>query len=938
MKVARSLIIFLALSLCLIPRGMSKAGGAPADESAVRQAEELLVLSARQNRENHSLALQTAERALELWQTAGDKAGTARAYAQIAVCQLAQSNLPEAAENYQRELQLWRDLGNLREQAGVLIMLGFVEVRRGEWLQAISFFTDAQGLFKEGDEPFYSGQIASGLGYIFNETGLPDSGLIQYQRALDYFLLTEGEHDNTRSVFMLGYTHYLLGHYPEALEHFQRALASFEPGSVDIAQSHDYLGRVYLAMGQYEVALPHLELALAMYTGSVNPREAAQVRGLLGKLYGQQGRLPRARQYYQQALATFNQLSDRINQAAIYYALGQLETKAGDYGAAEGYLRQSVEVTEDMRRTPSSSDLIAAFSATVHERYESYIECLMRRREAEPSQDYAVRAFETNELARARSLAEMLRETQTNLAPADLDPQLAGREKTLRQALRAKEDYKVALLGKDYRKEELAALNAELARLENEYGQVTEAIRALHPTYGQITQPAAWSLRRIQEEVIADDETVLLEYSLGADRSYVWAVTRDHFRSYELPAEPVIHEAAQKVYKAVTDPPAAGAADESAAAARELGRLVLSPVAAELNKRRIIVVADGPLHYVPFQLLVEPSAGDELLVDRYEIVNTPSASILGELRQEAARRRPAAKTLAAFGDPVFQADYAQRKDNSGSEQLASLQTPDDERWRQALREISLNGSSPNPSTAGRLFYAKLELANLRKVTAGEETFVAADFDATPERLRGTDLSEFAVLHFATHGYLNPFSPENSGLLLTSVTRDGRPLDGFVRLQDVYNLRAPVTLVVLSACNTALGKEVRGEGLLGLTRGFMYAGASSVLSSLWEVNDEATAELMKRFYDNLLQRGMTPAEALRAAQNSIRREPQWRSPYYWAGFTLQGEYRQVIRPARGAAASTDYTMMTAAAVVLGLLAGAAVWLVRRRAGGYSAAKK
>ncbi len=152
------------------------------------------------------------------------------------------------------------------------------------------------------------------------------------------------------------------------------------------------------------------------------------------------------------------------------------------------------------------------------------------------------------------------------------------------------------------------------------------------------------------------------------------------------------------------------------------------------------------------------------------------------------------------------------------------------------------------------------------------------------------------------------------------------------MQDVYNLRAPVDLVVLSACRTALGKEVRGEGLIGLTRGFMYAGASSVVASLWKVNDEATAELMKRFYENVLKRGMTPAAALREAQNSIRREPQWRSPRYWAAFTLQGEYRRVIAPASAAAAGvTNFRgkALAAGGILLALCAGAAWLFLRRR---------
>lgn len=206
--------------------------------------------------------------------------------------------------------------------------------------------------------------------------------------------------------------------------------------------------------------------------------------------------------------------------------------------------------------------------------------------------------------------------------------------------------------------------------------------------------------------------------------------------------------------------------------------------------------------------------------------------------------------------------------------------------------------------------------------------MATGYDATRERLQNTDLTKFTILHFATHGFLDPQSPEKSGLILSTVNREGQAQDGYLGLQDIYNLRAPVDLVVLSACSTALGKESRGEGLIGLTRGFMYAGASSVVASLWEVNDEATAELMKRFYANMLQQGMTPAAALRAAQNSIRQEPGWRSPYYWAAFTLQGEYRRSIKPVPAAGATILYWKIMLGVALLLLLA-CVFWRYRHR---------
>lgn len=891
------------------------------------QAQALITLSEHQNHNNHARALQTAREALGLWQTLDDKRGLARAYSQVGRCYLAQNILAEATQNYQAALAIWRDLNYPPEQAEALIMLGFIEHRKADWQSAILFLTEAQGLIDEKSEPVQMGQIATTLAEAFNENGLPENGLIQYRRALDFYRQTQDPHTITYATWGLGVTYFLLKNYTEATTHLRQALAGVDKESLQAAQCYEYLGRVYSVEGEHSRALQELQSALAIYTTAVNPREEARVRGLLGQISEQQGRLEPARQYYRQALETFTRLSDRVNQAAIYYALGRLELKRGNYSLAEDHLRQALEVTENIRRVSTSRDLTAAFSATIHDRYEKYVECLMRQHEAQPSQGFDVRAFETSELARARSLAELLRATQTNLV-SGLDPKLAEKEKTLRQSLWVKENNKIALLGRAYKTEELTALEAELTALEAEYRQVTETIGMHNPAYEQITQPARWSLQQIQKQVITDDETVLLEYLLGADKSYVWAVTRDGIRSYELPAQATIGEAAQKVYKSLATPPSLDTADERPLATQQLSRMILSPVAAELHKRRLIVVADGVLNYIPFQTLPAPSSDGGLLIDNHEVVNVPSASILGELQQEAGRRRPATKVLAAFGDPVFASNYVQRRDKKGGEQLAVVQAMKAGRLYYALRDIELNGDSFEPSVIRPLFYAKRELAHLREVAAGGETFVAADFAATREQLLRTDLTQYAILHFATHGLLDPKRPENSGLVLSTVNRDGEEQDGFVTLQNIYELRAPVNLVVLSACQTAIGKDVRGEGLLSVTRGFMYAGASSVVASLWKVDDQATAELMREFYTNMLQKGLAPAAALRAAQNSIRQKPQWHSPYYWAAFTLQGEYRQVIKPASAASASS-FRQAVSVATLLMLLAGVAWWYRHRR---------
>jgi CHAT domain-containing protein/tetratricopeptide (TPR) repeat protein len=893
------------------------------------KAEALFTRSHCQSYGDPVLAQETAQTALELWRSIDDKSWMALTYSYLSDFQIAQHKLVEATESNQAALAIWRQLDLPEEQAEALISLGFIEHRKGAMQEALAFFGQAQTLLDEEAEPYKMGQITGGMGEAFVEIGLPETGLDKFKLALEYYRKAESPRAAMVISWDIGKAYYLLGNYPEALATLQTTLADAAAiNELTIkAMCHDFLGRTYQELDQQSAALDHFQLAMQLYTQVGKRREAARVLALIAQVELQQGKFDNAQTNYRSALATFRSLSDSVNESAVLYALGSQALHDDKIDLAEEFLRQSIDVTENIRRVSTSADLTAAFSAAVYERYETYIECLMRKNQAQPAAGLAVQAFEISELARARSLAELLQATQTNLA-ADVDPQLAAQEKSLRQSLRVKENEKVELLGKNYRRVDLASLENELAQLESQYKQTIETIRARYPAYDQISRPTGWHLQQIQEQVLADHDTLLLEYSLGRERSYVWAVTREGIRSYELPAQRRINEAAQKVYGLLTTSNPAQIENELDQAARELGQMVLSPLAAELNKRRLIVVADGALNYIPFQFLIVPPGGNEPLVANYEVINAPSASILGQLREETARRQARTKVLAAFGDPVFASNYAQHKETSASESVASAPSVENDRWQPAVRDIEPEGDSVNPETIRPLFYSKLELSNLRDV-AGPDSLVATGFDATRERLAQADLSQYSILHFATHGILDPKRPERSGLFLSMVDREGKSQNGFVGLQDIYGLRAPVDLVVLSACRTGLGKDVRGEGLIGLTRGFMYAGASSVVASLWKVDDEATSELMKRFYTNMLRDGMTPAAALRAAQNSIRQQPQWRSPYFWAAFTLQGEYRHAIEhtPARSFAGPARIGI--GLVVLLMLLSG--VWWYRRAAG-------
>jgi CHAT domain-containing protein len=922
------------LMVCLILGPYFAHAARAGPEDSVEHANELLELSKKQNPTNHPLAIQTAEAALALFESANDRAGIATSRTLIGQYYYAQNSMPESARYYESALGLWREQHNLFQQVNALIMLGYIEGRNGEWLNGISYLTQALNLVDENDLSSMA-RIANGMGYIFNESGLPENGLTQFQRAREYYGRAKSYRYYTRSTLLTGLTQFLLQNYPTALTTLQEALDGFialhdNPyRELDIAECHEHMGQVYIAMGQYGLALQELQLVLPVYESAGSPGDAAQVRALIGQIYEQQGAAGRARENYLKASKTFQEISNRVNNAAVLFALGRLEMHQRNYDAAEKYLKESIDNTEEIRRDLPSRVFAAAFSASVQDRYEAYVDCLMRKYKAKPSRELEVLAFQASEQAKARSLAELLRDTKTKLS-AGTDPRLAEQERTLRQSIRAKVDQTITLLSEDYRKEDLHKLETSLTSLREQHHQLAERMRASTPHSDQSKEAVSYSVQQIQYLILEDDQTMLLEYFLGQDASYVWAITHDGVKVFPLPKAAEITDAVRRVYDIVSARPGGTDSNLNNATAA-LAQMVLGPLTGQLNASRVIVVADGALNYIPFQLLPAPSGNHEPLVTNYEIINVPSASILGQIRQEQQNRRPSTRILAAFGDPVFASNYAQFKNSTSSEVLAKANAA--EPWRRAWRDIEVSADALDASVIQPLIYSKFELKNLSDI-AGPGSLVARGFNASRQVLENTDLSKYSILHFATHGLLNPNSPELSGFFLSMVDTNGRAQDGFISMQDVYSLHAPVDLVVLSACRTALGKDVKGEGLIGLTRGFMHAGASSVVASLWKVDDEATAELMKHFYANMLQKGMRPAEALRAAQNTLRQNSQWQSPHFWAGFTLQGEFKQSIKlppsvPATTTAASPKVQSAVGAGLLMTLLAGIGWGFWRRR---------
>jgi CHAT domain-containing protein len=497
-----------------------------------------------------------------------------------------------------------------------------------------------------------------------------------------------------------------------------------------------------------------------------------------------------------------------------------------------------------------------------------------------PSAGYAALALQANERARARSLLETLAEAHADVHQS-LAPDSSKRHRGLQRELNGRAANLSRVLAGKHTEQEAAQADAALKSALADFETFEAELRSSHPRYAALVAARPLDAPAIQERVL-DPETVLLEFALGRNRSYVWAVTPSSLVAYELPARAQIEAAARRCHEALTNSHRVGRRADTRLAVEALSRMLLLPVAREIAGKRMLIVADGALQFIPFGALTEQSgnARGEPLVAGHEIVAVPSASVIDSLRQPQVR--PSAdRSVAVFADPVLQAADARVSASSAS--LGAKPGGGRADVLRSAEDLGIGGLA-------RLRFTRQEARAITRLAGQSSSLAALDFDASRETATDPALSRYRIVHFATPAFVDSEHPERSGIVLSLVGPNGEPRDGYLRLHDIYNLKLGADLVVLSACQTAIGKEIRGEGLVGLTRGFLYAGALRVVASLWNVRDEGTSEFMTRFYRAMLRDGLTPAAALRRAQLSMWKDPAWSAPFYWAGFTIQGDWR------------------------------------------------
>ena len=828
-------------------------------------------------------AEELARQALELSEKAGDKARAAMAMVYLSAALGYQGRLSEAVEIAQKNVPVARESGDKKALEQALNNLASINGGLGRYEEALGFFYECLDLAREINDPTMQYMSLLNIGEAYVRSDDPDLAELPLQQSLriarelkpNLRASNPSKKAKEMALLNLGGMEMARQHYRAALSYYEQVHVSKPESSLWVVSALQGIAASYEELGEPQKAIEFLDQAIPIAEKAASGVEYRNLLSALGVNQEKLGNLDAALASENKALALIhNAGGDPDSEWQVESRIAHIERALGNNDKALEHYKRSISGIELLRSVALNTEegragVVERSRSTYAETADLLVD-LHRQNEA----------LEMAERARARAFLDMLAEARVGVA-AELTPDQ-----------RKQEDVILARISSTQRKlwnqnaspvekrENEAELNAAEADLEKLHLQIRET----NPNYASLQYPEPIHVEAIRSKLL-DDRTALVEYLLGEKRSLAWVVAKDKVTTTILPARKQIEEHVAAYRKLLGERVSRLTLEQSLTRINvlsgELYGLLFKPIEKDVRaSKTLIVVPDGTLGYLPFEALVTTSGHGKptYLVEKFAIVYGPSASALVTVdamnRQIMPRRE-----LLAFGDPVITVANGYRK--TGSE------PPSSESASKLHRLSPSEDYAERGFSLARLPYTRDEVLAIGKFFPPDQRQLYLGADAREETVKGEKLDDFRYIHFATHGFLDELHPGRSGILLSRAPESKE--DGILQTGEIMRLKLNADTVTLSACSTGLGKLVTGEGVLGLTRAFFYAGARNVAVSLWNVNDSATATLMESFYLNL-RRGLPKSEALRQAKLSILHNSQlsWRHPYFWAGFVLEGQ--------------------------------------------------
>jgi CHAT domain-containing protein len=848
-----------------------------------------------------------------------------------------QSKFGKALEFYQKSSNLWKESGDSRRAAYALVNCAYAYMTLGDPLSGLNKVKEAEIHFQEINDTrgLAGSRIASG--HLYNAMDEKQLALDSYKTAEKLFPADIGFLEKARLYNGIGLIYEDYGEWKSSFDYRLKALELFRqenypygqiatlPSLISLsnrindpvsateyffetqklsARLNDtyYLAIALRLMGDYHFKKFSNSKALDLYLKSLKTLkktglkyEIAYIEDKLGTIYERLGERQKAVNYYESSLEKSRSILNKFTEANTTYNLSRIKSLENKNEDALKLINSSIEITEKLSSDFLNSKLTSNYFSNVFERYELYINLLMKMHKQSPNENYAIRALQAAEKSRARSMLENLRLSEANFNK-DADPETIRREKEIRNLHNLKADKLTDALSRNSDQSEIQKLSDEIRILENELEETKAELKQNSPIYSAIKNPEPFNTTDFQDRVL-DDATLLLEFSLGKNESFLWLIGKNFTESYVLPPRAQIESRVESLRiliesrgmlkdETIENYLARLTAAETlyAQEAQIFSDELLGQIRDKIKEKRLIIVPDGKLHYFPIAALPLPHSNDnQPILLSNEIIYEPSASMLTLLIQTERQQSAATKNLLVFSDPIFSIQderIVNQASNKSAPETTSIQ-PEKLNFAQSLSSLS------------RLNASQAEADSIVQIIGDSASAAFTGAAATREQFLSQPVSEYKIIHFATHGLIDEAHPQLSGIVLSQFTETGETRNGVLRLQDIYGLNLAADLVVLSACETGIGKEVKGEGLASLNNAFMQVGAKSVLSSLWKVDDYATVELMKHFYKSLADGDLSAAQALRQAQIKLRENPRYQSPFFWAAFNVQGNFHKIV---------------------------------------------
>lgn len=875
------------------------------------------ILRATGNSADRVKAREIYEKSLSLWREAEDKPNELQTLAILVYLNRVQSKRQTALELAEIVLQSPNQPEYIDYKADTLYQIAQIEFVSGELDKSIETLGKALKILPEKSAK--KSNIYTYSGFVYQSNDEFDLAEQAFNQAFENIRRFPDIYNEGQARHLSGAFYFNFNDFETALENFRIAAALREKAGNRRWQavSITFQAISYQALKDFVKSIELLEQSLAISRELGDRENQYDATVYLARAYRETGRIAEALELYKEADKLWSEFNPPNG---LYLSLGVTHTQLGNFSEARAFLEkallgyrksgdiggesltlyrfarnafaenkldeaktkieQALQLHEYTQAKYKNLRRLTSFLDTRRRYFDLYIDVLMRLDEQRPNEGFALKALQTSEGARMRTLILQLREALKNSSQT-VDLQILIEMQKVQQQIGEQLTLLAKAQGNAEKKETIAPIEKTISDLNKQIESLNARLRLANPNFAALTNPPTLSLAEMQSEL--DDDTVLIEYSLGEQRSYLWVVGKNSFQYFVLPKRADIDAQARNVYQTLSDSSGSTrTADKKSITKKDfetesakLGQMLAIDKFANLPVKRLIFVTDGALNSIPFASL---SFQNKFLSEKFEIVNLPSLSTLHILRQNSAKPF-APQSLAIFADPVF-ADSDERIATNNGKKNKSQNSDTD--LSATLRDFNLTSLSRLPSS-------RTEAENITR-ESGIEVSLNLGFKANRGRILNGEFDDFDILHFATHGFLNSRHPELSGLVLSLVDEKGNQQNGFLRTQDLYLLKLKPQMVVLSACQTGLGKEVENEGLIGLTRGFLANGTPRIVSTLWKVDDAASAALMSRFYRAMLKENKKPPAALQTAQNELRQIPRFSNPRFWAAFVLTGEWR------------------------------------------------